>query len=105
MPGFQELLVIVVVIVLVFGPDRLPELARTAARTIARMRNEAQRNIRELREVAEIDELERELREVTRDVRNVVEPGTGRPSGLHRPQGAPPAARGDGPPPTDPEAT
>lgn len=68
MPGAQELLVIAVVALLVFGPDRLPEIARTAAKAIARFRSETQRGIDELKRAAEVEDLERELRDIKRDL-------------------------------------
>ncbi len=36
--GFTELLVIFVIILIVFGPERLPELAKTMGRTAAQLR-------------------------------------------------------------------
>ena len=48
--GIPELLVIGLVAVLVFGPDRLPEFARTAARLLSQVRcmvGNAQRDLRE----------------------------------------------------------
>jgi sec-independent protein translocase protein TatB len=61
-PGFQELLVIAVVALLVFGPDRLPEVARTAGRWLGRFRAETQRNVDELKRMGEIQQLQEELR-------------------------------------------
>jgi sec-independent protein translocase protein TatB len=40
--GLPELMVIVVVAILVFGPDRLPEFARQAGRFVRQLRNFAQ---------------------------------------------------------------
>jgi sec-independent protein translocase protein TatB len=40
--GLPELLVIIVVAVIVFGPDRLPEFARQAGRFVRQLRNFAQ---------------------------------------------------------------
>ena len=36
--GFGEILVILVVVLLVFGPEKLPEVARTIGRTMAELR-------------------------------------------------------------------
>jgi sec-independent protein translocase protein TatB len=106
-PGFQELLVIAVIALLVFGPDRLPEMARNVARLLGRFRAETQRNIDELRSIAEIQDLERELGEVRRELRGVTSSVTQPPTrtsardARHTPEVRP----DDQPPPFDPEAT
>ena len=69
--GFQELLVIAVVALLVFGPERLPELARRSGEFIARFRAETARSVDELKRAADIGDLDRELRGLARDVRDV----------------------------------
>ena len=69
MPGFQELLVIGVIALLVFGPDRLPEVARTAGRTLAKLRAETQRNVAELKSMGEVQELEKELKGLRNELR------------------------------------
>jgi len=48
--GLPELLVIAVIAVIVFGPDRLPEFARQAGRFVRQMRNLAQSAQSQLRE-------------------------------------------------------
>ncbi|BCM89459.1 sec-independent protein translocase protein TatB [Abditibacteriota bacterium] len=48
MPGTGELLVIMVLVLVLFGPDKLPELARQAGkiiRKVNRVRNEMTRQI------------------------------------------------------------
>lgn len=53
--GAQELLVILVVALLVFGPKRLPELARALGRGVAEFRrasNELRRNLNEAADMA-----------------------------------------------------
>ncbi|MDX1659680.1 MAG: Sec-independent protein translocase protein TatB [Nitriliruptorales bacterium] len=98
--GFQELLLIAAVALFVFGPDRLPELARQAGKAIARFRRETSSSIAELKRAADLDELDAELRSLRRDIREVrssvveavtADPATPRPS--------------DAPPPVDPDAT
>ncbi len=68
MPGGQELLVIAVIALLVFGPERLPELARDAGKLLARLRSETQRNMGELKRVGEIQQLQAELKDLRRDL-------------------------------------
>lgn len=102
--GLQELLVAAVVALLVFGPDRLPELARNAGKALARFRAETSKSVADLKRAAELDDLDRELRGIRDDVRGlrssvtgalVASPADG--STRRRPD--------DEPPPFDPEAT
>ncbi|HEX9888766.1 MAG TPA: Sec-independent protein translocase protein TatB [Nitriliruptorales bacterium] len=101
--GFQELLVVAVVALLVFGPDRLPELARRSGELIARFRSETARSVEELKRAADIGDLDRELRGLARDVRDV-KGSVGRAvrnqaEAVTRPR------QPDQPAPVDPEAT
>jgi len=56
--GPLELVVILVVALLVFGPKRVPELARTVGRGLAEFRRASS----DLRQTLALDELERDLR-------------------------------------------
>lgn len=69
MPGPQELLVIAVVALLVFGPDRLPELARNAAKIIGRFRSEVTSSVDELKRAAGAEGLDEEWRAVAAELR------------------------------------
>lgn len=98
--GLQELLLVAAVALLVFGPDRLPELARQTGKAVARFRELTSRSMAELKAAADIEDLDRELRDLRRDLGDVrssvtraitTEPRRVRPA--------------DAPPPTDPEAT
>jgi sec-independent protein translocase protein TatB len=68
-PGPQELMVIAVVALLVFGPDRLPEVARNAAKLINRLRSEMTTSVDELKRVAGAEGLDKEWREVSAELR------------------------------------
>jgi sec-independent protein translocase protein TatB len=125
-PGVQELLVIGVVALLVFGPDRLPELARRLGSFVRTLRGLTSSAAAELRAVGGVAELEREVRALRREVdrargdvdraaRGLAEPidraaaaaqdasRTGAAPGTT--SGAPTGAAEDAAPPTDPEAT
>jgi sec-independent protein translocase protein TatB len=112
-PGPQELLVIAIVALLVFGPDKLPELARNGARFLAKFRTETQRSFEEFKRAADLEDLDREVRGITRELdetrRAVTRPFGG---GAERGRGTRPGASvagqpraADDPPPFDPEAT
>lgn len=89
--GLQELLIIAFVALLVFGPDKLPEVARQLGRAVARLRQETSRSVAELKRAADIEQLEQELAALRRDLREV-RSSVGR-------------ALTEEPAPTDPEAT
>jgi sec-independent protein translocase protein TatB len=112
-PGPQELLIIAVVALLVFGPDRLPEVARNAAKMINRIRAETTRSVDELKRAAELEGLDREWKDISAEIR-------GARDELRRPFATGEAARDpvdgrmapttslrpdDRPPPVDTEAT
>lgn len=100
--GLPEILVIAVVALLVFGPDRLPELAQQAGRFLSRFREETSRSVAELKKAAEIEDLDRELRSMREELRDV---GRKLTSGDTVGRGEPSRTVRETPPPTDPEAT
>lgn len=120
MPGAQELVVIAMIALLVFGPERLPELARTAGKWLGRLRSETQRNVEELKRLSEIQQLQADLKGIKReldDARRDVTDGVKQLSGMNEPASSTAARRRaaerptvpvraeDDPPPFDPEAT
>lgn len=68
MPGAQELFVIVLVALFVLGPERLPEVARGAARLLTRIRNYGVTASKELRGVTGIGDVEHEVAELRREL-------------------------------------
>lgn len=65
-PGFAEIVFLVLLALLVFGPEKLPGMARTAGRTLNRLKAEANStldelkgsvDVQELRQTANVDEL------------------------------------------------
>jgi len=71
--GPMELVVIVVVALLIFGPQRLPELARALGKGLAEFR----RASNDLRQTLALDELQNDLRKTANQIAN---PTTGRPA-------------------------
>ncbi|WP_165403923.1 twin-arginine translocase TatA/TatE family subunit [Egicoccus halophilus] len=69
MPGFQELLVIAVVAVLVVGPNRLPKLTGDVAKVLSRLRQETGTALAELKREAAVDGFGEDFRTVRREVR------------------------------------
>lgn len=57
--GFDELIVVLVVALLVYGPDRLPDLARAMGKAYAEFR----RTMNELKETFDQDETVREIKQ------------------------------------------
>jgi sec-independent protein translocase protein TatB len=106
-PGPQELMVIAVVALLVFGPDRLPELARNAAKIIGRLRNEMTDSVDELKRVAGAEGLDEEWRAVRSELRGARDQLRQPIAEAARGRGAGPDHRreDDRPPPIDAEAT
>ena len=104
--GFAEMLVIAVIALLVFGPDRLPELARNAGRAMSRFRAETTKSIDELKRAASVQGIDEDLRSIRRDMDGIRSSVTGALSGAAATATgtAEPRAE-DRPPPTDPEAT
>ena len=96
--GVVEIGVIVVIALLVFGPERLPELARQAGKLVTRFREETSRSVEQLKRAADVDDLDRELKGLTREIRDVRSSVT---RSLTEATRRPP----DSPPPFDPEAT
>lgn len=111
-PGFWEIVALVVVALLVFGPEKLPELARNAGRAIARLKQETNTTLDELKRSADLDDVRSvadDLRATSKELRagtglsgSVAASARGRPAA-----GAPPRSRlaDDQPPPFDADAT
>lgn len=115
-PGFMELLVLGVLALLIFGPDRLPGMARNAGRMISRFKREAADTLDELKQAADIEELRgvadelrsagselrstgTDLQRAGADLKNTATLGPSRPAAVEG------SGAEDGAPPFDPDAT
>lgn len=114
-PGFWEILVLAVLALLIFGPEKLPGMARNAGQMVARFKREASGTMEELKRAAEFDELRGvadELRSAGSDLRSTgtelqrAEADLRRTGALRGPPEAPaPSASKAAAPPFDPDAT
>lgn len=67
--GFWEMAAVAFVALVVFGPERLPEMAREAAKWVRKFRTSASRSLDDLRQAADIQDLEDELRSLRSELR------------------------------------
>lgn len=74
-PGFAEIVFLLLLALLIFGPEKLPGMARSAGRTLSRFKAEATSTLDELKNSVDVDELRQtanvdELREVADELRS-----------------------------------
>lgn len=74
-PGFAEILFLVLLALLIFGPEKLPGMARSAGRTLSRFKAEANSTLDELKSSVDVQELREtanvdELRGVAKELRS-----------------------------------
>jgi sec-independent protein translocase protein TatB len=108
--GFGELLMVVIVVLVVFGPERLPDVARQIGRFLGQVRLTTQRMLDELKNEAELRDLNlpdlqvgslrSQARAYVQDLMDV----EGQMAELERDQTAT-VVTGDRPAPFDPDAT
>ena len=114
--GLGEILIIVLVTLLLFGPERLPEMARQVGRFLGRLRLTTQDALDQLKDEADLKNLNLpdlrvgSLRAQARDYVRELMDVEGQMAELERERSQLKAALeaeqdGDGPPPVDPEAT
>ena len=65
--GFWEMFMLAVLALLIFGPERLPGIARSVGQTIGRIRREATSTFDALREESELSELREFSSELQRE--------------------------------------
>lgn len=113
-PGFGEMVWLGLIALLILGPTRLPEVARTVGKTVAHFRREANSVVDELKRGAEIEEFKgvaADFKQTTADLKRstrLTGPLTSSAGAKPLSPGGP-AARStvtaDAAPPFDPDAT
>lgn len=104
--GFGELLMLAVLALLIFGPERLPEIARTAGKFVGQVRREATSTFDALKAEVELDELTSFTDDLQRERQALQARSRLDARSLHgRSQRASRADDGDEPPRFDPHAT
>lgn len=71
--GFQELVFIIFIAVLIFGPDKIPEIARGLGEGIRAMREATDEIKREVMASAEKVDVTKELRDTSREIQSQIE--------------------------------
>jgi len=91
--SFGEILTILFVILIVFGPDRLPELARRAGELVAKIRDASSLVTRQLN--TEYGEEMKSIRNLQRQVEGIKKDFTGAVTSLAALDVDPPSSNGD----------
>lgn len=65
--GMMEIVMLVIIALLVFGPERLPGIARTVGRTVGQIRREASQTFAALKDEIELEELDEIRSELQRE--------------------------------------
>jgi len=71
-PGFWEWAFLAMLALMIFGPDQLPKLARSAGQVIGKLKREASSTLDELKQASDFEEFSnivRELRGTTDELR------------------------------------
>ena len=87
--GFQEMLIILVVVLIFFGPKRLPDLAKSLGKGIAEFKKAS-------------DEVRRGIDEAVREAESEETAPDASPSGDEPREGPPPSSASVPPPPSSP---
>lgn len=91
--GLPEIIMLAVLALLIFGPERLPSIARTVGRTVGQIRREATSTFDTLRSEVELDEitdLRTDLRRERDDLRRMTDLSDSNRAGARKAPSAPP---------------
>ena len=71
--GFQELVFIIFIAVLVFGPDKIPEIARGLGEGVRAMREATDEIKREVMTAAEKIDVSKDLKDTAKDIQEEID--------------------------------
>lgn len=71
--GFQEIVLIIFIAVLVFGPDKIPEIARGLGEGVRAMREATDEIKREVMSSTEKMDVSKELKDSTKDIQEEID--------------------------------
>lgn len=114
-PGFWEIIFLAILALLIFGPERLPGVARNVGKAIGQFKREATSTLDELKRTAEYEDFKgvtEEFRNASTDLKSTTADlkrstaMTGPVASSARPRSVEtPRVAAEGPPPFDPDAT
>jgi sec-independent protein translocase protein TatB len=107
-PGFWEIVFLAILALLIFGPERLPGIARTVGRTIGQFKAEAAGTLDELKRSADLDEFKgiaEEFKSTTADLKRSTDLSGPIASPARPRDGGRSTVKAEGPVPFDPDAT
>lgn len=105
--GVPEIATLAVLALLIFGPQRLPEVARGLGKAISQFKREATATLDDLKRTADFDDVKgvaEEFKSTTRELKESTRL-SGPVASSSRPAAATTTVRAEGPAPFDPDAT
>lgn len=106
--GMPEVLMLAVLALLIFGPQKLPEVARGVGKAISQFKREASATLDDLKRSADFEDMKdvaEEFRSTTRELKESTRLSGPVASSARPKVAAASTVRADVPPPFDPDAT
>lgn len=107
-PGFWEIIFLAILALMIFGPEKLPSVARNVGKAVGTFRKEAASTLDELKRTADLEEFKgvaEEFKATTTDLQRSASLTGPVASGARPTQARSSTVRAESPPPFDPDAT